>query len=192
MEKDLEKEEEAQPRQIGCRLHGLRESLDISAEEAAKVCGITTEHYLSIESGERDPSVYILMRMSRHYGVSLDALLYDDEPKMSAYFLTRCGRGIAAERRKGYKYFSLAQGFKGRKAAPFIVEITPREDGKRFSQNSHDGQEFNFIIEGTMELCIGSKVLTLHRGDSVYFDATKPHCMRALGNEPVRFLCVII
>ena len=193
MEKDnIRAEEQEQTRQIGHRLHGLREALDISASEAAEVCGITEEHYLDIENGRRDPSVYILMRMSRRYGVSLDALLYDDEPKMSAYFLTRRGRGIAAERRKDYKYVSLASGFKNRKVDPFIVEINPRPDDSRFTPSSHDGQECNYILEGRMEIMIGGKILTLEQGDSIYFDATRPHCMRALGDEPLKFLCIVI
>ena len=34
--------------------------------------------------------------------------------------------------------------------------------------------------------------MTLGEGDSIYFDATQPHCMRALGGRPVKFLVVVI
>jgi mannose-6-phosphate isomerase-like protein (cupin superfamily) len=47
------------------------------------------------------------------------------------------------------------------------------------------------VLEGSMELTIGSKVLTLNEGDSIYLDSTQPHCMRALNEEPVRFLAII-
>ena len=47
-------------KQIGERLRGLRDVLDIPAEEVAELCGITLEHYLKIEAGEADPSVYRL------------------------------------------------------------------------------------------------------------------------------------
>ena len=57
--------------------------------------------------------------------------------------------------------------------------------------NSHSGQEFNMVLEGSMELTIGPKVLTLQEGDSVYFDATQPHGMRTLNDKPVRFLAII-
>ena len=42
-----------------------------------------------------------------------------------------------------------------------------------------------------MELTIGKKVLTLNEGDSIYFDSTQPHGMRALNNETVKFLAII-
>lgn len=49
-------------KQIGERLKGLREVLNIPAEEIAELCEISLDHYLKIESGEADPSVYRLSK----------------------------------------------------------------------------------------------------------------------------------
>ena len=57
--------------------------------------------------------------------------------------------------------------------------------------NAHPGQEFNMVLEGHLELTIGKKTLQLTEGDSIYFDATLPHGMRALDGKPVRFLAII-
>lgn len=179
-------------KQIGQRLKGLREVLDIPAEEVAELCGITLDHYLKIEVGEADPSVYRLSRIAKRYGISLDVLLFGEEPRMSAYFLTRKGQGLSVERRKEYKYQSLASGFRGRKVDPFLTQVDPLPGDRKYSKNSHDGQEFNYIVEGRMEITIGDKVMELGEGDSIYFDATQPHCMRALDGKPVRFLVVVI
>lgn len=46
-------------KQIGERLKGLREVLNIPAEEVAELCEISLEHYLKIESGERSTHLYI-------------------------------------------------------------------------------------------------------------------------------------
>lgn len=180
-----------QIRQIGERLRGLREGLDISVEEIAGLCGITPEHYLRIESGEADPSVYRLSKIARRYGVALDVLMFGEEPRMSSYFLTRSGQGMAVERRKSYRYQSLAGGFRGRRFDPFLTQVDPLPGDARFSKNAHDGQEFDYIVEGRMEITIGSKVMELGPGDSIFFDATQPHCMRALDGRPVRFLVVV-
>ena len=115
-------------KQIGQRLKGLREVLDIPAEEVAELCGITLDHYLKIEAGEADPSVYRLSRIAKRYGISLDVLLFGEEPRMSAYFLTRKGQGLSVERRKEYKYQSLASGFRGRKVDPFLTARTLTTD----------------------------------------------------------------
>lgn len=179
-------------KQIGERLKGLREVLDIPAEEVAELCDITLDHYLKIEAGEADPSVYRLSKISKKYGIALDVLLFGEEPRMSSYFLTRKNQGLTVERRKEYKYQSLAGGFRGRKVDPFLTQIDPMPDDFRFHKNSHEGQEFDYIVEGEMEITIGEKTMTLGEGDSIYFDAAQPHCMRALGGKAVKFLVVVI
>ena len=62
-------------RTIGQRLKGLREVLNIPAEEIADLCGISLEHYLKMEDGTADPSVYRLAKISKRYGIDLDVLL---------------------------------------------------------------------------------------------------------------------
>lgn len=180
-----------QIKQIGERLRGLREGLDISVEEVAQLCEITPEHYRKIEEGEADPSVYRLSKIARRYGIPLDVLMFGEEPHMNSYFLTRNGQGMAVERRKSYKYQSLASGFRNRKFDPFLTQVDPLPDGAGFSKNAHDGQEFDYVAEGRLEITIGKKVMELGPGDSIFFDASQPHCMRALGGKPVRFLVVV-
>lgn len=180
-----------QLKQIGERLRGLREVLDIPVEDVAALCGITVNHYEKMESGESELSVANLQKIAKKYGVSLDVLMFGEEPKMNAYFLTRKGQGKSVERRKAYQYESLASGFRGRKADPFIVTVEPKPANTPKEMNSHPGQEFNMVLEGTMELTIGSKSLILNEGDSIYFDATHPHGMRTLNEKSVRFLAII-
>ena len=51
--------------QIGERLRGLRDVLDISAEEMATLCGITVENYLAMEKGESELSVANLQKIAK-------------------------------------------------------------------------------------------------------------------------------
>lgn len=183
---------EEEIKQIGERLKGLREVLDIPAEDVAGLCGVSVDDYLKAEQGESELSISNMQKISRRYGIALDVLLFGEEPHMSAYFLTRSGMGMSVERRKAYKYQSLASGFRGRKAEPFLVRVEPKPDGTPLEKNSHEGQEFDIVSSGTMEITIGEKTLVLNPGDSIYFDARRPHGMRALGGQPVEFLAIII
>ena len=81
-----------QIQQIAERLAGLRDALEITPEEMAKVCNLTTEQYLLLESGTVDISVSVLHQISQAYGVELTTLMFGDEPKMSTYFITRNGK----------------------------------------------------------------------------------------------------
>lgn len=181
-----------QIQQIAARLAGLREALDISVEEMARVCQLSAEQYLELESGKVDISVSLLHRVSQAYGVDLTALMFGDEPKMNSYFVTRLGQGVSVERTKAYKYQSLAAGFSGRKADPFLVTIHPKPDEEPVFLNTHAGEEFTFVLSGRILLRINGKDLILNEGDSVYFNAHLPHGMKALDNKKASFLAIIM
>ena len=181
-----------QIKQIAERLAGLRDALEITPEEMAKVCNLTPEQYMKLESGTVDISVSVLHQISQAYGVELTTLMFGDEPKMSSYFITRKGKGIAVERTKAYKYQSLAAGFVGRKADPFMVTVHPAPDGTPIYLNSHPGQEYNMELKGRMLLQINNKELILEEGDSIYFNSELPHGMKALDGEKVSFLAIIL
>ena len=177
--------------EIAQRLCGLRDILEISVAEMAEVCHVSKEEYIGYETGKKDIPVSALQNISRHFNVELTALLFGAEPNVSTYFLTRAGQGTALERSSFYKYQSLAAEFAHRKADPFVVTVEPKPEGTPIHLNNHDGQEFNYVLEGSMQISIDGKDLQLNAGDSLYFDATKRHGMQALNDAPVKFLAII-
>jgi mannose-6-phosphate isomerase-like protein (cupin superfamily) len=177
--------------EIALRLVGLRDLLGVGVDEIAAVCHVPVEEYLGYESGVNDIPVSALQNISKKYKVELTALLFGDEPYMKSFFLTRAGQGTAMERTRAYKYQALASGFAGRKADPFIVTVEPSPGNEPMHLNSHNGQEFNYVLEGQLLLSINGHELTLNEGDSLYFDASLPHGMKALGGKPVKFLAII-
>lgn len=176
---------------VSTRLRGLRDALDLSVEQIAQDCAVTPEEYTEYESGKKDIPVSFLHRISAKYGVELTALLFGEEPKMQAYFVTRAGKGVKVERTKAYSYQDLAAGFAHRVVSPFIVTVEPVDADKPITMNSHQGQEFNYVLQGRMEIVVGGKSKILNPGDSIMFDATLPHGMRTTGGETVKFLAII-
>ena len=77
-----------------------------------------------------------------------------------------------------------------KKAEPFFVEI---EAGKEDVElHSHEGQEFNFVLSGSMRLTVGNVSYDLNKGDSAYFNSKLPHGIKVLGDVPVKFLAVVM
>ena len=181
-----------QLKQLGERLRGLRDVLDLSVEEVAETCGVTPEKYELIEKGEVDITISNLMKIAKKYGVSADALMFAEEPHMRSYFVVRKGQGKSVERTKAYKYQSLASGFVDRKAEVFIVTVEPKPGVRTIYKNTHKGQEFNLVLEGAMELYLGGKTIELYEGDSIYFDSTMPHGMLAIGDQALRILAFTV
>lgn len=176
--------------QIAERIHGLRDSMDYSVEEMANICETSVADYEKYESGKSDIPMSFICHLASKFNINPSELISGTEAYMSTYFLTRKGKGASVERTKAYKYQALANGFRNAKADPFEVTVEPNND--EIHLNRHAGQEFNMILEGQMQLRIGNSDLVLNEGDSIYFDATQPHGMKALNNQKVRFLAIIV
>lgn len=179
-------------KQIGERIKGLRDAVDLTPAEMAQRLEVDVEDYLKFESGEEDISVSFLQRIEREFNVDISTLMFGTEPRMNAYFITRKDKGVSVERVSAYKYQSLTSGFTNNVAEVFVVTVEPKPKEEDFYKNIHAGQEFNMILEGSMMLNINGKNLMLEQGDSIYFDSSLPHGMKAMNNKPVKFLAVIL
>lgn len=179
-----------QIRQIAERLHGLREAVELNAEEFAAKTGVDKTEYEQYESGNYDIPMSLLFRVAQTFGIDTTELLSGETARASAFFVTRKGKGISVERSRAYKYQALGAGFLGNKSDVFEVTVEPNDDV--ISLNSHTGEEFNYVLHGTMQLHISGNNLVLSEGDSIYFDASKPHGMKALNGQKVIFLAVIL
>jgi mannose-6-phosphate isomerase-like protein (cupin superfamily) len=179
-----------QIKQIAERLKGLRDSLDLSIPEMAERCKRTAEEIQCYETGETDIPMSFLFAVAQHLNMDTSTLISGEEPHMKSYFLTRYGKGISVERNKAYKYQALASGYKRPQAEPF--EVTVEANGHDIRVNAHKGEEFNYILEGRLLFHFNGKDLILNPGDSVYFDSSYPHGMKALDNKPVKFLAIIL
>lgn len=179
-------------KQIGLRIKGLREALELSQEEFATSCDISLEDFISYEEGSKDLSINTLKHIANTYNIDLNTLLFDEESRMSSYSITRKEKGLAIERVKGYQYQALANGFANRKADIFVVTVPPKEDNIPISLSTHNGQEFNLVIKGRLLIQISGKDLILEKGDSLYFDPKLKHGMKALDGKPAKFLAVIV
>lgn len=178
-------------KQIAERIRGLRDALDLSKEEMAQQCGVSADLLSEYESGTTDIPVSFLHKLSAIYGVEMTALMFGSEPKMHSYYITRSGHGVKVERTGAYSYQDLAAGFQHRIMAPFMVTVEPHDAEHPLALNTHEGQEFNYVVEGTLEITVAGKANVLNPGDTIMFDAGKPHGLRALNGKRVKMLAII-
>ncbi len=180
--------------EVGSRLRELRELSRISAEEMAEYLSVPVEKYNCYEDGKLDIPASVLIGLARKFDVDMGLLLTGEEPKMNIFTVTRKGEGKEIERRKQYKYQNLAEKFIHKKAEPFIVTVDPKEgkpSGKP-SAYSHPGQEFHYILEGTLKLYIHDNEIILNAGDSIFFDSSYEHAMEAMNDRPASMLVVVM
>ncbi|WP_027186051.1 helix-turn-helix domain-containing protein [Desulfovibrio inopinatus] len=177
-------------KEIAPRLRGLREAVGLTVEELAEKIGISAVDAAQYETGEVEIPVSYLFAVASLCQVDLTVLLSGGEAHLHEYSLVKAGQGLSVDRRKSYDYKSLAYRFSGKRMEPFQVTVPPRSEDQ-LSFTSHPGQEFIYVLEGRLEIRLGSKILELIPGDSLYFSSRTPHALRGLDNAPAQFLDVI-
>jgi len=165
-------------RQIAIRIGEARNICGYSVETMAQSIGISVDEYKRYESGAYDIPISVLCEIALKCRVEVTALITGEEPKLHAYSLTRKGKGVPVARNENYNYFNLAHHFLHKKIEPFLVTVEPKAEHTPVSLNSHPGQEFDYILGGSVVIAINNKELTLNEGDSIYFDSSHPHGIR--------------
>ncbi len=174
---------------IAQRIAGLRDAAGLTPDSVAEAVGLTPEAYLEIESGKADASMSLLALLAAFYKIDTTALLTGGDAHAITFHVTRKGTGPAVARRSMYQYEALGAGFSGTSFDTFIVKVEPSLT--KTSLNTHPGQEFNYVLAGSLQITIGENRVTVETGDSIHFRADVPHGMRALNSAPATFMAVI-
>ena len=180
-----------QLRLIAIRIKDLRDIAGLSAREVAEKTDIDLAEYEAYETGTRDFSFSHLFNIAEVLGVDISDLLTGESPKLHGYVLTRAGQGLRFKRRREYEYHHLAYNFRDKLSEPFIVTVRQDEPGVAKQAHSHEGQEFDYVLEGRLLVSISGHEMELDPGDCVYYDSTEPHGMKALGGKAARFLAFV-
>ncbi|MDR2966359.1 MAG: cupin domain-containing protein [Methanobacteriaceae archaeon] len=176
---------------IGFRIKELRELSNISTKEIATEFNMDEKEYIQYENGKKDIPASILYEIANKFKVDMGLLLTGEETRMHVFNVTRKGKGVSVERQKQYKYENLGEKFIHKKGETFIVTVEPK-DGKKPKTNSHPGQEFDYVLEGSIKFFIHDNEIILNEGDSIFFDSSYEHAMQGLNGKKAKFLAVIM
>lgn len=173
---------------IGARLRKLRRMQSRSIYEIAAASKITPSLLSKIETGRSNPPLATLTRIAMALGVSPAALLTDDAERQTVYTpAAGMTRAKMTRTDKGYLFLDMCAGRHGKRVETYLFEA---EKGKvKPSPLSHPGEEFVYVLEGTMLYTVGAVQYRLSSGDSLYFDAEEDHDIEPV-SQKVRYIAV--
>ncbi len=176
------------------RIRELREIENLTQAEMAEKTGVSLEEYILCEEGRKDLSFAFLYRCSQAFRVDVTDIIEGVSPTLKSYVVTRKGHGQEIQEAHGLKYYNLAPSFVNRIAEPLYVkcEYNPGDEEKEIELTSHDGQECDIVISGSLKVQVGTHTVTLTAGDSIYYDSATPHGMIAVGGEDCEFYAMVL
>jgi transcriptional regulator with XRE-family HTH domain len=164
--------------EVGPRLKRLRTRRGITLTVLAADTGISKSTLSRLESGQRKPSLELLLPLADAYQVPLDELVGAPEvgdPRIKLKPRVRNGRLV----------FPLTQQSSG--LAVWKVVVPPEREHEL---RTHDGYEWLYVLSGQMRLILGEHDITMGPGEVAEFDTRMPHWFGPAGDEPVEILSV--
>ena len=171
---------------LGEKVQKLRESHEWSLEDLAQRTGHTPEFIQQVENNEVVPSVSFLLRISKALDVDPGTFLRDDEK--AAIQDQRAQAFI--KRTKNYYYQTLTPGAENLHLRGFMITIEPKQAHKPVAYK-HEGEEFIYVMEGSLELTLDHKIKHLKVGESIHYNSEIPHKLKNLGNDTTRCLVML-
>lgn len=163
--------------QIGPRLRRVREKKNLSLAELSRATGVSKSTLSRLESGQRKPSLELLLPIVAALGVPLDEIVAAPrivDPRMPQEPRQTGGRIIVP--------LSRTQG------EPKAYKLTiPANESEPFPR-THTGYEWLYVLSGRLRLILGDYDLTLSPGEVAEFDTQHPHWFGSTGRGSVEVL----
>ncbi|MFI1336182.1 helix-turn-helix domain-containing protein [Streptomyces sp. NPDC020845] len=164
---------------VGPRLRALRRDRGITLADLAATTGVSESTLSRLESGQRRPSLELLLPLARIYDVPLDDLVgapRTGDPRIH----------LKPIRRYGMTFVPLSRRPGGVHAFKMIIPARP--EPLEPTPQTHEGFEWLYVLNGHLRLVIGERDLTLPPGEAAEFDTSLPHWLGSADGGVVELL----
>jgi transcriptional regulator with XRE-family HTH domain len=164
--------------EVGPRLRRLRNQRGVTLTALAAATGISKSTLSRLESGQRKPSLELLLPIAQAHRVPLDDLVGAPElgdPRIRLRARTRRGRVVVPLTQQP-----------GGHVWKVVIPPEPGEPTLR----THHGHEWLLVLSGQLRLVLGEHDITMRPGEAAEFDTKRPHWFGSAGDEPVEILSV--
>ncbi|MFE9410542.1 helix-turn-helix domain-containing protein [Streptomyces sp. NPDC006704] len=164
---------------VGPRLRALRRERGTTLAALAATTGISESTLSRLESGQRRPSLELLLPLARTYDVPLDDLVGappTGDPRIH----------LRPVRRHGMTFVPLSRRPGGVHA--FKMIIPARREPLEPAPQTHEGFEWLYVLSGRLRLVAGHRDLTLPPGQAAEFDTSLPHWLGSADGGAVELL----
>lgn len=175
---------------VAATVRSLRVEQGLSLSALAKAAQLSSAYLSRVENHLASLTLQNLAMVAAALNVPVSAF-FNEESMTRPLVVVRAGQGKMQRvtGRKALRMELLAAEKRGKLMEPMEVEFAPEQTPQAL--RAHPGEEFNLIISGECRFLYGKEQISLGPGDSVYYDASVPHAVQAMGNESCRLLAVV-
>jgi transcriptional regulator with XRE-family HTH domain len=164
--------------EVGRRLRELRHTRSLSLSELARRAGLSQGYLSQVERDRATPSTTALAKLSEVLGVPLGYLFEPGQERAPEHYVVRrSARRAVLYPGSRVRNELLVPDLRGRLEAVYFGA----KAGMKSPLYTHEGEEFGYVLKGSMKVSVGNDTFVLHKGDSISFPSHHPHRWEALG-----------
>ena len=161
--------------EIGKKIKDLRIQKNLTQEELADRCELSKGFISQLERDLTSPSIATLIDILQCLGTDLKHFFNDSDDDQISF--------------KETDYFEKTDESLGNRIEWIIpnaqknmmepIRITLEKGGSTYPDNPHEGEEFGYVLSGSICLILGNRTIRVRKGESFYFTANTTHYIRA-------------
>lgn len=172
---------------VGARLQSIRKLKGLSQRELAKRAGVTNSTISMIEKNSVSPSISSLKKVLNGIPMSLvEFFTLEVESEQEAPVVYKASELLDIS--DGAVSMKLIGKAHPGRAIAFLDETYPPGADTGDDMLMHEGEEAGLVVEGRLELTVNGQAYLLEKGDSYYFESSRPHRFRNPFGEPARLI----
>lgn len=168
------------------RMHRQRAGMTLDA--LASSTGLTKSYLSKVERGLSVPSIAVALKIAEALDTDVSQL-FSDRSDGASLTIERAADRVSVNDPTGpAMYDPVATRLVRKSMQPFVVHPTTDAESEFME---HPGEEFIHVQSGAVEVTIPGRVISLHEGDSLYFDSSTPHRVRSVSDPRAVVLVVV-
>ena len=180
--------------EIGRKLRLLRMRKKIALVDLGKHTGLSPSLLSQLENGKMIPTLPTLARIAMVFDVGLEHF-FGDSSARKVFSVVRADERMRFPERAdipvpSYFFECLTLSTQGKGLQAYLAEFPSGLQRKALESHFHDGSEFIFVLEGSLNIRFQGEEHELEAGDSVLMDSSEPHSYRGTGKKGGRAIVV--
>ncbi|MBQ9992634.1 MAG: cupin domain-containing protein [Firmicutes bacterium] len=156
---------------IGSRIREFRNLKGLTQQELADRAELTKGFISQLERNQNSPSISTLIDILQCLGTTPAEFFNDSHPEQVVFKKEDYFEKYNADLKNNIEW--LIPNAQRNAMEPIRLCLEP--GGSSFEDKPHEGEEFGFVLEGTVKIRLGSKTYTASKGEAFYYTANRAH-----------------
>lgn len=156
---------------IGEKIKRLRVKNSLTQEELADRCELTKGFISQVERDLTSPSIATLVDILEGLGTNLKDFFNETVDEKLVFTKDDVFENENAELKYNLKW--LIPNAQKNNMEPILIELEP--GGRSKEDFPHQGEEFGYVIQGSIILYVGNEKYKVKKGESFYYKANSNH-----------------